>query len=153
MCRFAGLLAISGVLLALHTAAASAAPLETMDEVARALQTCWKPPARTEGSYVTLRFSFRRDGSIFGHPLPSQISVIGDEKARKRFIEAAIDAVERCAPLNFSSNLAPGIGGRVFTMRFASPRKTVQERYASAPNDLAIAHRPAVMLTSRHRRV
>src|SRR5258707_11925511 len=114
MRRFAGLLAISGVLLALHTAAASADPLKNTAEVAAALLACWKPPAGSEGSFVTMRFSFRRDGSIFGHPRPSQIDVIGDEKARRRFIDAAADAVEQCAPLEFSPDFASGIGGKVF---------------------------------------
>jgi hypothetical protein len=48
--------------------------------------------------------------------------------------EAAADAVEQCAPLEFSSDFASGIGGKVFTMRFAAPRKkpAVPEKYASA---------------------
>jgi hypothetical protein len=31
-----------------------------------------------EARCFTMRFSFRRDGSIFGHPLPAIIDVIGD---------------------------------------------------------------------------
>ena len=133
MRRFAGLLAISGALLAVQTASAVADPLGNTDEVAAAILACWKPPAGFEGSSVTMTFSFRRDGSIFGHPRPRQIDVVGDERARRRFIYAAIDAVERCAPLDFTPKFAEGIGGKVFTMRFASPRKRVAgERYASA---------------------
>jgi hypothetical protein len=160
MRRFAGLLAISGVLLAFHTTASLANPLKNTDEVAAALLACWKPPARSEGSFVTLRFSFRRDGTIFGRPLPIHINVIGDENARRRFIDAAINAVERCAPLDFSPDFALGIGGQVFTMRFAAPRKrpTVPERYAAGTGTsrrgseelvcFAIADPPPAMLTN-----
>jgi hypothetical protein len=137
MRRFAGLLVICGELLAVQMPAAVANPLGDTDEVAAAILACWKPPAGFEGSSVTMTFSFRRDGSVFGHPRPRQIDVVGDERARARFIYAAIDAIERCAPLDFTPKYAEGIGGKVFTMRFTSPRKRpAGERYASA-EDLA----------------
>ena len=134
MRRFAKLLAISGALLAIQTASATADALGNTDAVAAAILACWKPPPGFEGSSVTMTFSFRRDGSIFGHPRPRQVDVTGDERARRRFIYAAIDAVERCAPLDFTPQFAEGIGGKVFSMRFASPRKRVfaGERYAWA---------------------
>ena len=78
-----------------------------------------------------MKFSFRRDGSLFGRPLPAIISVVGDEKARQQFIDAAIRAIERCTPLDFAPALAEGIGGHVFMMRFAAQRKRAPDRYAS----------------------
>jgi hypothetical protein len=137
MRRFAGLPMISGALLAIQMTAAVADPLGNTHEVAAAILACWKPPAGLEGSAITMTFSFRRDGSIFGHPRPRQIDVVGDEKARQRFIYAAIDAVERCTPLDFTPKFAEGIGGKVFSMRFASPRKRVAgERSAQAQGSL-----------------
>ena len=99
----------------------SAAPLNTMEEVGAAIQACWHPPAGTEGSVVTLSFSFKRDGTLIGPPMPTAINVAGDDKARQAFVEAAADALENCVPLSFSPALAEGIAGNPFTMQFSSP--------------------------------
>lgn len=100
-----------------------AAPLNTMDEVGAAIRACWKPPANSKNSFVTLSFSFRRDGTLIGPPRPSEISVSGDAEAKKQFVDAAIAAVQSCIPLEFSPALAAGIGGQVFTLQFASQEK------------------------------
>ncbi|WP_370647905.1 hypothetical protein [Phyllobacterium meliloti] len=101
---------------------AIAGPLNTMDDVGKALQACWTAPQGVQKSTVTLRFSFKRDGSLIGPPTTAAIDFPGkDATARKSFIDAAISAVKDCTPLTFSSDLAQGIGGQVFTMQFASP--------------------------------
>ncbi|TIT60943.1 MAG: hypothetical protein E5W63_12830, partial [Mesorhizobium sp.] len=74
-------------------------------------------------STVTLSFSFKRDGTLIGPPRPTAAKVAGDEKARKSFIDTAVAAVKNCTPLNFSPDLAQGIGGNVFTLQFVSPKK------------------------------
>ena len=103
------------------TSQSSGAPLNTMEEVGAAIQACWHPPAGTEGSVVTLSFSFNRDGTLIGPPMPTDIKVAGDDKARQAFVEAATDALENCVPLSFSPALAAGIAGNPFTMQFSSP--------------------------------
>src|SRR5690606_39058430 len=75
--------------------------LKTMDEVGNALNACWSPPSGSKNSAVTLSFSFKRDGSLIGPPRPSAINVEGDDKAKKAFVNAAIEAVEKCTPLKF----------------------------------------------------
>jgi hypothetical protein len=97
-----------------------AEPLKTMADVGRAINTCWTAPSGLKGT-VTLSFSFKRDGSLFGKPRPTNINVEGDDKARQQFIESAINALSACTPLTFSSGLAEGIGGQVFTMPFSAP--------------------------------
>ena len=131
MRRLTGLLAIAASLLGLLTATALADPLRNTNEVAATLQACWKPPSGSEDSFVTMKFSFRRDGSLLGRPLPAIINVVGDEKARQRFIDAAIRAIERCTPLDFAPAFAKGVGGHVFMMRFAAQRKRAPDKYAS----------------------
>ncbi|WP_244491059.1 hypothetical protein [Paramesorhizobium deserti] len=114
---------ISGAILASSTVCAAADQLKTMDEVGKAIQGCWVAPAGMdmEGSFVTLSFSFRRDGTLFGQPRTTAIHVKGDDQARKAFIDAAVGAIERCAPFDFAPTLAAGIGGRVFTIQFTLP--------------------------------
>jgi hypothetical protein len=98
-------------------------PLTTMDEVGAAIMSCWKPPAGVEKSAVTLSFSLRSDGSLVGPPQPTSINVAGDEKVRQQFVAAAMDAVDRCTPVELSPALAQGIGGNPFSMDFASSDK------------------------------
>ena len=78
-----------------------------------------RPPVPKD-SFVTLSFSFKRDGTLIGPPRPSGISVAGDADAKKKFVDAAIAAVEQCAPLEFAPALAAGMGGQVFTMQFTA---------------------------------
>lgn len=101
---------------------AVAEPLNTMDDVGQALHACWKAPAGSQKSAVTLRFSFKRDGSLIGPPQTAAVEFQGkDATARKTFINAAISAVKDCTPLTLSPELAQGIGGQVFTMQFVAP--------------------------------
>jgi hypothetical protein len=98
----------------------SAAPLQTMDEVGEAILSCWSPPAAPPGSSVTLSFSFKSDGTLVGPPRPTEIEVPGGAAAGQSYVDAAIAAVERCVPLDFSPEIAAGIAGQVFTLRFPS---------------------------------
>ena len=84
---------------------------------------CWSPPADSEGSFATLKFSFRRDGTLIGPPQPTEINVAGDEQARQQFVDAAIAAIEQCLPLQFSPAFAAGVGGQVFTLTFTGSGK------------------------------
>ena len=100
-----------------------AEPLTTMDDVGAAVMSCWKPPSGVKNSTVTLSFSFKDDGSLIGTPQATYINVAGDEKVRQQFVAAAMDAVDRCTPVELSPALAQGIGGQPFTMEFTSADK------------------------------
>jgi len=101
-------------------AQASAEQLMTMDDVGAAIQACWDPPPQIDESWVTLSFSFKRDGSLIGPPEPTAINVKGDENAKQVFVDAAIQGLQNCVPLDFSPSLADGLAGTVYTMRFSS---------------------------------
>lgn len=103
------------------TPSAMAGPLNTMEDVGKAIQACWTAPEGSQKSTVTLRFSFKRDGSLIGPPRAAAIATQGNDQARKSFVTAAVDAVTHCTPLTFTPELAQGIAGQVFTMQFASP--------------------------------
>ncbi|MDH6231766.1 hypothetical protein M2281_002364 [Mesorhizobium soli] len=109
--------AIALVLMALTT---HADPLTTMDEVGATIMSCWKPPAGVKKSTVTLSFSLKSDGALIGPPQVKFIKVAGDEKVRQQFVDAALDAVDRCTPVELSPALATEIGGQPFTMEFTS---------------------------------
>ncbi|WP_454622681.1 hypothetical protein [Brucella anthropi] len=115
---------ISACLLAAVTVIAAgvvqAKKLETMSEVRSELHTCWSPPPDIIKSSVTLSFSFRRDGSLMGPPRATAINVLGDDNAKAPFLNAAIEAVEKCTPLQLAPSLAQEISGGVFTTQFHS---------------------------------
>jgi hypothetical protein len=98
--------------------------LESVKDVGEAIETCWHPPADNEGFSVTLRFGFKRDGSLLGPPQPSAVQVKGDDNARKAFVDAALKAVTDCTPLSFSPDLAKGMAGQVFALTFGPDRST-----------------------------
>lgn len=120
MKRIYGRIAIATLALAVPATASAAAPLSTMGDVGSALMACWKPPTDVKNAFVTLSFSFKRDGSLIGPPRPVSIEVPGSKDTRKAFVTAAVDAVQSCVPLNLTPQLAAGIGGQVFTLAFRS---------------------------------
>jgi hypothetical protein len=97
--------------------------LRNMDEVGAAIRACWKSPAGSQGSSVTLSFSFRRDGMLSGPPQPTAIDVPGDNEARSKFVGSAITALERCTPLHLAPALGGDIAGLVFTMPFPASKQ------------------------------
>jgi hypothetical protein len=111
-------LLVASIMLPLPVQAVVA--LTTMNQVGKAVLACWKPPAGVKNSSVTLSFSFKKDGSLIGPPRSTSIDVDGDKNIRQQFVAAAIDALEQCTPVKFSSDLAQGIAGQVFTMEFAT---------------------------------
>lgn len=126
MLRFARMLLVSlavfGTILFFWVSTSMAAPIANAEDAGAAILACWDPPANTKGSFVTLSFSLKRDGTLIGPPEPTGINVAGDEEARKQFVEAAIAALESCLPLEFSPAFAEGVGGQVFTLLFTSPK-------------------------------
>lgn len=116
-------LVMAGALSVVPFPSAATAPLNGMNEVGAALLACWTPPANSDNSSVTLSFSFKRDGTLIGPPKTTAIHVVGDDKARKAYVDAAIKALNDCLPLSLSPALAQGIAGNVFTLQFSSPKK------------------------------
>jgi hypothetical protein len=100
--------------------ASSVAPISEADKLVEALLSCWTPPEHSRG-FAIMQMSFRRDGSLFGHPIPKRIEVSGDENARKRFVSAAASAAERCAPLNLSPAFGESIAGQPLWFQFDAP--------------------------------
>lgn len=113
---------VAGMMLAGAAHPSNAAELNTMSDVGAAIQACWTPPADAGTASVTLSFSFKRDGTLIGPPRPTAIHVNGDAKAKKSFVDAATTALQNCLPLTFSSKLAQGVAGNVFTLQFTSPK-------------------------------
>lgn len=102
-----------------------AKPFATVDnlprDVARSISACWRPPH--EGDEVTLRMSFRRDGSVFGKPRITYMKAAGGADGEAALANSIFAALAACSPLRFTPSLGAAIAGRIFLIRFVALRK------------------------------
>jgi hypothetical protein len=88
--------------------------LNTLAEVGKALQSCWRWPPVSEarsGMEFTVRLSFKRNGEIFGARITYQTRDVPDEE-RSIYYGALVAALARCSPLPLSESLGGAIAGR-----------------------------------------
>jgi hypothetical protein len=67
---------------------------------------------------ATFSVSFRRDGSIFGHPTRTHSFPAADTADQAKFLRMTEDAIRSCAPLHFSKALGEAIAGRPYRFRY-----------------------------------
>jgi hypothetical protein len=107
-----------------------AAPIDRLDQIAPALRRCWRPPALEAGSTgasASVRFSLRRDGSLFGQPRVTWEMKRAPAALREAFTQSVISAVRDCTPMRLSPGLGGSIAGRPIIIRFLG-RGPVNER-------------------------
>ena len=95
--------------------------VERLADVAPALRRCWIPPVidgPDAGAMATVRFSLRRDGSLFGQPRVTWETRQTDSDLRRRFTESVVAAVRSCTPMRLSQSLGAAIAGRPLSIRF-----------------------------------
>ena len=96
---------------------ASPPVLNRFAEVAPALGRCFSPPAGVTWGSVTLRVSFKRDGSVFGLPLvPYSDAATADQKSD--LAQSLLAGLKRCTPLPLSPSLGAAVAGEIFAIRF-----------------------------------
>jgi hypothetical protein len=100
--------------------AAEAAPANTLRELFPLLTRCWRAPAGSEGSTVTVGITLKRDGTIFGQPSITYSKLTGDADAQKRFVASALAALAACTPVAITDGLGGAIAGRRIFIRFQS---------------------------------
>jgi hypothetical protein len=81
-----------------------------------------RTPLGRNGSQVTIAFTMKRDGSIFGKPRITFSHLEGDEETGKRFLEDAERAVDSCLPLRVTPALGGAIAGRQFFITLGGPK-------------------------------
>jgi hypothetical protein len=115
-----GELGVTG-LVSPETSAPEIGELDTISDLAPALRRCWTPPpldGPSAGAMATVRFSLRRDGSLFGQPRVTWGTRRTDPGLQARFTQSVIRAVRDCTPLRLSPRLGASIAGRPFSVRF-----------------------------------
>jgi hypothetical protein len=102
------------------TGATEAAPANTLRELFPLLTRCWRAPAGSEGSTVTVGITLRRDGTMFGQPSITYSKLAGEADTQKRFVAAALAALAACTPVAITDALGGAIAGRRIFIRFES---------------------------------
>lgn len=95
--------------------------VDRIDQIGPALRRCWEPPALSRpeaGAMATVRFSVRRDGTLFGRPRLTWETRRGDAALQERFSDSVVAAVTNCTPLRLSRRFGEAIAGRPITIRF-----------------------------------
>lgn len=95
--------------------------LDRLTDIAPALRRCWAAPAMggaASGAMATVRFSLRRDGSLFGEPRVTWQTQQTEPDLRRRFTDSVIAAVRSCTPMRLSPQLGAAIAGRPLSIRF-----------------------------------
>ncbi|MBW7964860.1 hypothetical protein [Bradyrhizobium sp. BR 10261] len=128
------LLAAAALLLGAIGAAAEDAKVDTIADISRYLQTCWKPPPTSKAHPIdiTVIVSFNRSGNILGHPRISYESADATDEDRLQYRIAVMETLQRCTPLPFTDAMAGAAAGRPFAIPIRR-RKTsppTQERRA-----------------------
>ena len=135
-----GLIALGGA-AALGAAASASEPsaslaprrlhfrvLNTLVDVARALEACWEanqPPLAQArpGMNVTVMLTFTRTGAIFGEPRFTYITREAKPETRALYQRAVVAAINACVPLPFSPALGNALAGTPKVMPFIDRRK------------------------------
>ena len=94
-------------------------PVATFGELRQALTHCFAAPPHTDGSVITVRFSLRRDGAVFGRPRVTYIKLAGRPEDGTAFEKAVTDSLEACTPLHLDGYFAAVIAGQPLTVLFS----------------------------------
>ena len=104
--------------------APSSTAVNNWAEFRTVLASCWTVPADTEGSLIAFRFGLNKTGGLRGSPLVTARQLKGDQDARKRFEDAAIDALAQCLPLKVTPAFGAILGESPIRLRFANTPPT-----------------------------
>ena len=100
-------------------------PSVNFRELGHALTRCFQAPPRTEGMQVTVRFSLRRDGSVFGKPRVTYFHPAGSQDDQAAFEKAVASSLDACTPVRVAPDFAAAIAGHPLTILFSSTRQVL----------------------------
>ena len=95
--------------------------LNRYPEIGAALSACWDPSAAVGGARwgaITLRVSFKRDGSVNGIPKIVYVAGEADKSVDADLRRSLLEALAHCTPLALSPSLGQAIAGQIFAIRF-----------------------------------
>ena len=106
-------------------APAVAAPANDLRQLFSYLDACMKGVAGEPGEELTVAFSLKRDGSLFGKPHVAYSKLPADPDARARFLDSVAGKFGGCFPAPITDSLGGAIAGRRLTIRFVIRRPEI----------------------------
>ena len=106
-------------------------PLDSIRDMFTALRSCWVPPPKEEarhGMEYTIRFAFKRDGTVIAPPRMTYSSHDAPSAVRDVNRDAIDAALKRCTPLHLSGGMAGAVAGRPIAIRFVDDRTIDQQQ-------------------------
>ena len=106
-------------------------PLDSIRDMFAALRACWVPPPKEEarhGMEYTIRFAFKRDGTVIAPPRMTYSSHDAPSAVRDVYRDAIDAALKRCTPLHLSGGMAGAVAGRPSAIRFVDDRTIDQQQ-------------------------
>jgi hypothetical protein len=120
----------ASVFLAMNFAAqAEPAQVDNIKQAFARFRRCWKPPSASQANpdvEITAIVTFKRDGSILGHPKITYESEQASDHDRLIYRIAVMEALQRCTPMPFTDAMGGAIAGRPFAIRFQNRRPPPQ---------------------------
>lgn len=98
-------------------APARAAPANTLRELMVNLDLCLKKSTFAQPGEITLFFSLRQDGTLFGRPRVTYLQAPRDPAGKSRFMESVANAFGDCFPAEITPKLGMAVAGRPLSMR------------------------------------
>jgi len=90
-------------------------PLSRLNDMARLLSKCLELPPEAEsqaGMELALKVAFKRDGGLMADPRFTYTTHDAPEQVKAAWHTAALDMLNRCAPLPLTDRLGGAIAGR-----------------------------------------
>jgi hypothetical protein len=100
--------------------------LDSIGDLFAELRSCWSPPppdAAREGMQVSVRFSFKRSGELFGTPRLTFATAGVPLDTRETYLKAINASLGACAPLKFTDGLGGALAGRPIAIRYVDNRE------------------------------
>ena len=117
------------LLSSIATARAEPGQVDNIKEAFARFGACWKPPPASQANpdvEITAIVTFRRDGSIFGHPKITYESENATDNDRIEYRIAVMETLQRCTPMPFTEGMGGAIAGRPFAIRFQNRKRPPQ---------------------------
>jgi hypothetical protein len=99
------------------------APVSNARELDAHLMRCFKPPAASAGSEITLAFSLDADGKLKGAPRIAYSKLTGDMDTKKAFVAAALKMLQNCTPVPVTKEFGLAAANKVRIWRLITRPK------------------------------
>jgi hypothetical protein len=104
--------------------------VDNIHEMFATLRACWQPPPADEaheGMQMSVRLSFRSDGTLKGEPRVTYVAPDTPPDTRQAYQQAIKASLDRCTPMPFTRGMSGAIAGRPIAIRFIDNRPVKRE--------------------------